>query len=138
MPSRLSPYIHFNGSAKDAMEFYKSIFGGKLDISTFKDSGMPVDPTDESKIMHAMLEGDNGIVFMASDTPKHMEYTPGTTVTMSLSGDDEALLKGYWDGLSNGGTIQQPLVKAPWGDTFGMLKDKFDIEWMVNIVAPKA
>ena len=136
--TRLNPYINFKGTARDAMEFYKTIFGGKLDMTTFKDAGMPVDPSEANNVMHAMLEGDNGIVFMASDTPNHMEYHPGTNVSMSLSGDDETLLKGYWEKLSVGAVVEQPLMKAPWGDTFGMLTDKFQIHWLVNITGKKA
>lgn len=137
MQSRLNPYIGFKGTAREAMEFYKTIFGGKLDISTFKDSGMSSDPSEENLVMHAMLEADNGITFMASDTPSHVEYKPGTNISISLSGDNEAELKGYWEKLAEGGTIRQPLEKAPWGDMFGMVADKFGIEWMVNIAPQK-
>jgi PhnB protein len=70
---------------------------------------------------------------MGSDTPDRMEFKPGNTMTVSLSGDDEALLRGYWDKLSPGATISMPLEKAPWGDSFGMLVDKFGTPWMVNI-----
>lgn len=134
---RLNPYINFKDNARQAMEFYKTVFGGKLTMTSFKDSGMPSDPSEENNIMHAMLEAENGIVFMASDTPSHMEYHPGSNVSMSLSGDDEQQLTEYWEKLVVGGVIDQPLVKAPWGDTFGMLTDKVGIRWMVNITAQK-
>lgn len=120
------------------MEFYKSVFGGKLDMTTFKEANMSQDAAEGERIMHAMLEGENGIVFMASDTPNHIPYQPGNTITMSLSGDEEEQLRGYWNNLSEGGKVDYPLEKAPWGDTFGMLTDKFGIEWMVNITAKKA
>ena len=135
---RLNPYLHFKDTTRSAMEFYKSVFGGKLDMTTFKEANMSQDEAEGERIMHAMLEGENGIVFMASDTPNHMPFEPGNTITMSLSGDDEEKLRGYWDKLSEGGKIDYPLEKAPWGDTFGMLTDKFGIEWMVNITAKKA
>ncbi len=134
----LNPYVHFKDNAREAMEFYKSIFGGELTVSTFKEFGMSQDPADADKVMHSMLTGDNGVVFMAADTPNYIPFQPGSTVTMSLSGDDEAELQGYWDKLSAGAQVSQPLQKAPWGDTFGMLTDKFGVEWMVNITAPKA
>lgn len=134
----LSPYIHFKDTAREAMEFYKSVFGGKLDMSTFKDAKMVQDPTDENKIMHAMLVTDNGLTLMGADTPKHMEYKPGASISICLSGDDEPTLKGYWEKLSAGATITVPLDKAPWGDSFGMLVDKYGIEWFVNISVPKA
>jgi PhnB protein len=88
--------------------------------------------------MHSMLITDNGLVLMASDTPNRMDYTPGTSFSISLSGEDDAELRGYWEKLSAGGTITMPLNQAPWGDTFGMCVDKFGISWLVNINAPQA
>lgn len=133
MNVRLNPYLSFKDNAREAMEFYRSVFGGRLDVSTFKEYNASQDPAEDNKIMHSMLEADNGIAFMASDTPNGMEYRPGTTVSMSLSGDDSETLTGYFKKLSAGGTIGMPLEKAPWGDTFGLVTDKFGIEWMVNI-----
>ncbi len=133
----MNPYISFRGNAREAMEFYKTAFGGKLTMSTFKEAGMSVEPNEADMIMHAMIEADNGIVLMASDVPKqHRDYQEGASIRISLSGDNDAELRGYWDTLSVGGAIKQPLVAAPWGDTFGMFADKFGIQWMVNI-APK-
>lgn len=137
MNSKLNPYISFKNTAKQAMEFYESVFGGKLTISTFKEAGMPVNEDEANNIMHAMLEAENGMVIMAADTPSHMEYTSGTSMSISLSGDNEEELKGYWEKLSVGGTVTQPLVPAPWGDQFGMLTDQFGIPWMVNIAGKK-
>ena len=137
MPSKLNPYISFNGNAKEAVEFYKTAFGGELTMSTFEEGGMPVEESEADKLMHAMLVAPNGMTLMASDTPKHMSYSPGTNISISLSGSDEAELKGYWDKLANGATISVPLDQAPWGDTFGMLTDKFGIGWMVNIAGKK-
>lgn len=139
--TRLNPYINFKDNARQAMEFYKGVFGGELVINTFKDANMAQAPSDAEKVMHAMLEAENGITFMASDTPAHMAHTAassGDNISMSLSGEEESLLKGYWEKLAVDATIDQPLVTAPWGDTFGMLTDKFGIHWMVNIAGKKA
>lgn len=138
MTSTLNPYLNFDGNAKEAMEFYKMVFGGKLTMSTFKNGGMPHDSSEENKIMHAVLIAENGITLMASDTPKEWGYKPGTNISISLSGDDEVELKKYWDKLSADAEIGQPLTAAPWGDTFGMLTDKFGIRWMVNIAGKKS
>ena len=138
MPSKLNPYISFKDNARQAMEFYKSVFGGKLAISTFKEFHASEDPAEGNKVMHSVLEADNGITFMASDTPASMEYHPGASISMSLSGDNETELRGYWDKLSQGGQVTMPLEKAPWGDTFGMLSDRFGINWLVNISPEKA
>ena len=75
---------------------------------------------------------------MASDTPNRMEYQAGTNYSMSLSGDNEAELKGYFEKLLAGGNVTMPLEKAPWGDTFGMLTDKFGVSWLVNIAGQQA
>jgi len=132
MASRLNPYISFKDNARDAMEFYKDVFGGTLNLSTFGEFGQPDSP-DADKIMHAQLETDSGYTLMASDTPQGMEYKPGDNITVSLSGDDGDELRGYWDKLSDGGTVSMPLEKQMWGDVFGSCTDKFGIGWMVNI-----
>jgi PhnB protein len=138
MPSQLNPVLSFRDNARQAMEFYQTVFGGKLTISTFKEFHASQDPKEDDKIMHAMLEADNGITFMAADTPNGMEHRPGANISMALSGDDHAELKAYFDKLLTGGTVGMPLEKAPWGDTFGMLIDQFGINWMVNIAGAKA
>ena len=138
MQSQLNPYLSFRDNARQAMEFYKTVFGGKLEMQTFKEFHASQDPSEDNKTMHSMLTADNGIVFMASDTPNSMEYRAGTNMSMSLSGDNEAELRGYFEKLSAGATIGMPLEEAPWGDKFGMLTDKFGISWLVNITKPKA
>jgi PhnB protein len=128
----LNPYLNFKDDARAAMEFYKSVFGGELMLNTFGELGAPVQDSETDLIMHSQLES-GGIVLMAADTPSHMEYSEGRNGQISLSGDDEAALRSYWDGLSAGGTVTVPLEKAPWGDTFGMCVDKFGVSWLVNI-----
>src|SRR5436305_3767171 len=138
MQTKLNPYLSFKDNARQAMEFYQTVFGGKLAISTFKDYHASQDPSEDNLIMHSVLEADNGITFMASDTPNRMEYRPGTNMSMSLSGDNEAELKAYFEKLSDGGTVTMPLEKAIWGDSFGMCTDKFGVPWLVNISAQRA
>ena len=138
MQTKLNPYLSFKDNAREAMEFYQTVFGGKLAMSTFKEYHASQDASEDNKVMHAVLEAGNGITFMASDTPNRMEYKAGTNYSMSLSGDNEAELKGYFEKLSAGGNITMPLEKAPWGDTFGMLTDKFGVSWLVNIAGQKA
>jgi PhnB protein len=133
MSVQLHPYLSFKDNARQAMEFYKEVFGGELTISTFEEYHASEDPAENNKVMHAMLNGDNGITFMASDTPNAMEFTAGHNISMSVSGDDDAALRTYWEKLTAEGTITMPLEKAPWGDTFGMVTDKFGIDWMIDI-----
>jgi PhnB protein len=135
--TRLNPYISFKNNARGAMEFYKTVFGGKLTINTFKEFHASQDASEDNLVMHSVLETDNGIVFMSSDTPNHMEYKPGKNISMSLSGENEDELRSYWNKLLEGGTQTMPLEKAIWGDTFGMLTDKFGINWLVNITGKK-
>lgn len=133
MASRLNPYLSFKDQAREAMDFYKSVFGGELTISTFGEGGMPHAPGDGDKVMHAQLETPSGFTLMASDTPPVMG-PPAPNGQVSLSGDNEAELRGYWDKLiANGGSATLPLEKAPWGDSFGMAQDKYGVAWMVNI-----
>jgi len=138
MQTRLNPYISFRSNAREAMEFYHSVFGGNLSISTFKEYQASQDPSDDHLVMHAMLEAPNGLTLMGADTPSRMEFHGGGDFSISLSGDNEPELTGYFQKLSAGGTVTEPLVKAPWGDTFGMLTDKFGINWMVNIAGKQS
>ena len=137
MASRLNPYISFSDDAREAMEFYHQIFGGNLAVNTFAEFGM-ADSPDADKVMHAMLETDQGFALMASDTPTGMQFDSGSRLTVSLSGDDNEDLRRYWARLSEGGTVTMPLEKQMWGDEFGMCTDRFGVPWMVNISQPSA
>lgn len=132
MASRLNPYVSFDGDARQAMEFYKGVFGGNLNTNTFGEFGQ-ADSPDADKVMHSQLETDGGFTLMAADTPTGMLRNPGDTITISLSGDDADALRGYWEKLSDGGTVTMPMEKQMWGDEFGMCMDRFGVPWMVNI-----
>ncbi len=132
----LNPYLNFRGNAREAMEFYHSVFGGELVVNTFADFGSPVADGEENLVMHSQLTGAKDLVFMASDVPQHMGWAGGENAfSVSLSGApaDDATLRGYFDQLAEGGQVAQPLTAAPWGDVFGMLTDRFGISWLVNI-----
>lgn len=134
MTVTLNPYLSFRSEARPAMDFYQSVFGGEVTRMTFGGIGMSDEPDQKDLVMHSMLQTPNGLTLMAADTPPGMDIAAGTNFAVSLSGEDEADLRSYWDKLSDGATIEQPLVDAPWGDVFGSLKDKFGVAWMVNIV----
>lgn len=137
MTSQLNPYLNFNGNAREALEFYQHVFGGTLNASTFADLGTPKDSPDADKIMHGQLETPAGYTLMAADTPGHMQFQPPAGFSVSLSGDDDDNLRGYFDKLSAGGTVGMPLQKQSWGDVFGMCVDQFGISWLVNISQPQ-
>jgi PhnB protein len=137
MVSRLNPYLSFKGTARQAMEFYASVFGGKLGFNTFAEFGANDSP-DADLIMHGVLETHAGYTIMAGDVTGDTDYQPMAGVSVSLSGDDADLLRGYWDQLSAGGTITMPMRKQVWGDEFGMCVDQFGVSWMVKISQPNA
>jgi len=137
MASRLNPYISFDGNARQAMEFYKDVFGGTLTLSTFGEFGAQ-DAPGADKIMHGQLETDRGFTLMGADNPPGTEYQPGNNMAVSLSGDDAGELRGYWEKLSDGSAVPVPLEKQMWGDEFGMCADRFGVTWMVNIAQPQA
>ena len=132
MTSRLNPYLSFADTARQALEFYRDVFGGELTVNTLGEMGGAA-PGDENKIMHAQLETPAGYTLMASDAPTGMDLSVGSNVSVSLSGDDVDELRGYFTKLSDGGSVTMPLEKQMWGDEFGMCMDRFGVPWMVNI-----
>jgi len=133
----LNPYLHFRDKAREAMQFYQTVFGGELDILTFGEQGDPY-PGEGAKVMHAQLETPSGFTLMGSDTPERMEHERGENVfSVSISGakGDDAELRGYWKKLSLGAHVTQELETAVWGGTFGMLVDAFGVTWLINISA---
>jgi PhnB protein len=133
MAMQLNPYLSFRDNAREALDYYHSIFGGELTRTTFAELHASDDPAEQDKIMHSQIVTEDGFVLMAADTPNHMEFTPGTNFSVSLSGDDEPKLREFWEKLAADGTVGMPLNAAPWGDTFGMCVDRFGITWLVNI-----
>ncbi len=137
MTSRLNPYLNFDGNARQALQFYTSVFGGNLTLSTFADFGAQGTP-DADRIMHGALETDAGYTIMGADATSDMTYQPMAGFSVSLSGDDADALRGYFEKLSAGGTTTMPLQKQVWGDEFGMCIDQFGTSWLVNISQPAA
>nr|WP_281374785.1 VOC family protein [Nocardioides soli] len=125
--------MNFRGQAREAMTFYQSVLGGQLDVMTFADmGGMGVPESEAAQVMHSSLGVSDAVQLMGSDVPSQMEgdFVNGR---ISLSGDDRATLQRWFEGLAEGGTVNMPLEKAPWGDWFGDLTDRFGVSWLVNI-----
>ncbi len=133
MASILNPYLAFGGNAGEAMEFYRDVFGGELVVNTFADFGGDGDQPAPDGVMHAQLTTEAGYTLMASDMPPGMDYQPGNSISVSISGEDDDRLRGYWEKLAAGGSVMMPLEKQMWGDEFGMVTDRFGVAWMVNI-----
>lgn len=134
MANKLNPYLTFGGNARAAMEFYKTVFGGELTLQTFKEAHAAQTPKQEDLIMHGQLITADGMTLMGSDDPEGESYK----ASVAVSGEDLPALRAYWDKLTDGATILAPFETASWGDTFGMLTDKFGIRWMINVAKPKA
>ena len=137
MPVLLNPYLAFRDTAEEAMSFYRSVFGGELTIMRFSEYGASEDPAEGDKVMHAMLSTDEGMVLMASDTPNSMGLTVGDNVSISVGGEDETVLRGWWAELSDGGAVTMPLDRPPWGGLFGMCTDRFGVHWMISVADEK-
>ena len=132
---KLHPYIFFKGTADESMKFYQSIFGGELYRMTYKQASVPApEGLNDESMMHISLSG-GAVEVLASDTA--LASPKAAKVSISLSGDDEALLTDVFNKLAVGADVQSPLKKEVWGDLFGSLTDKYGVEWMVNISQPK-
>jgi PhnB protein len=132
MATRLNPYISFGDDAREAMTFYQHVLGGSLELHTFGEYGAEHEPFADL-IMHGLLETDDGLTLMGADSPPGMARTVGNNITISLSGDDEAVLRERFAKLADGGSVDVPLERQMWGDVFGQLTDRFGIGWLVNI-----
>ena len=130
---KLDPYLFFKGEAREAMEFYQSVFGGELSMQSRAEVGMKDDQPDW--LIHCRLEGGDARL-MASDTEQ--ASAEARKIELSLMGDDERRLREIFAKLSAGGSVESPLKKEFWGDTFGKLTDRYGVIWMVNINAQKS
>lgn len=131
----VQPYLNFNGNCDEAINFYKDALDGEiLFMQRFGESPMRGMSGDD-KVMHCTLKiGDTHI--MASDSPENMPATSGNNISLAIGLNDKDKAKMYFDNLSDGGTVTMPLGKTFWAEAFGMLTDKFGINWMVNCDAP--
>jgi PhnB protein len=132
MAARLNPYLHFSGTAREAMEFYRSVLGGELDVMTFADAGGGGDEYPDDGVMHAFLRTADGLELMASDG-HDPDATGPDRVSLSLSGDDAPALTRWFGALAEGGKVDVPLEQQVWGDTFGQVTDRYGVRWLVNI-----
>ena len=132
MHIQLSPYVNFQGRAREAMEFYRAVLGGNLDLQTMNEQGRskPAGPGD--RVTYARLEAE-GAVIIASDGHPDYPAKVGNHMAIVLSGGDKARLTKIFNTLAEGGMIQMPLTKQPWGADVGWLADKFGVNWTVNI-----
>ncbi|MFC5272028.1 VOC family protein [Adhaeribacter terreus] len=129
--AHLTPYLAFNGNCRDAMEFYKTVFGGELMMQTFGEAPVNASEADKGRIMHAQLSSGN-FMLMASDGMPDHPVTFGNSVTISVHPQSKEETEKQFNALSEGGQVTMPLSDTFWGAYFGMLTDKFGIPWMFN------
>ena len=127
----LNPYLHFDGDARTALEFYQSVFGGDLSVMTYGDMGVEGDQA--TQVMHASLSTPDGFTLMASDGAPGQSLVRGNASNLSISGDDEPRLRSWFDALAQDGAVHVPLEKQMWGDVFGQVQDRFGVIWLLNI-----
>ena len=134
----INPYIHFNGNALEAFNFYRSVFGGEFaTLVRFRDlpiEGMPVSEKEADKIMHVSFPIGPHSMLMGSDTPEQLgqHNVMETRSKISISAESREEADRLFQGLSQGGTVEMPIADSPWGSYFGMFRDKFGIEWMID------
>ena len=130
MATAAIPYITFAGNAREALNFYQSVFGGKVEISTFGDFNVPGAPADG--VMHGALTTDEFAVY-GSDAMATGELGEAARIRIAIAGDDLESAGSTFDGLSQGGKVITPLEKQVWGDTYGEVVDQYGISWLYNI-----
>lgn len=129
---KVSPYVNFQGRAREAMEFYHKLLGGNLDLYTVNEQGVASPAGPGERISHARLQTD-GALIVASDGHPSYPPTVGDNMAIALSGTDKERLTNIFNGLAEGGKIKMPLTEQPWGATAGWLTDQFGMNWTVDI-----
>ena len=129
--AQISPYLTFNGNCAEAMNFYKSVFGGELMMQTFGQAPMESSEAEKERIMHANLTNGD-LMLMASDGMPNQPVEAGSNVTLSVQCKSKEEQEKYFNALAEGGQITMPLQDTFWGAYFGMLTDKFGMHWMFN------
>ncbi|KNE80638.1 MULTISPECIES: VOC family protein [Streptomyces] len=127
-------HLNFRGDARAALAFYQSVFDGQLTVVTYKDAGNVQDPAEADQVMWGQVTADNGFRVMAYDVPSGEPWDRGENAFfLSLRGDTAEEVTAYWDGLTEGATVLQPLRPAQWAPLYGMLRDRFGVTWVVDV-----
>lgn len=135
MSTRLSPYVCLAGTAREALEFYRSVLGGQVSVTTFGEFGGAAGAggVDPDGVMHGQLDTPAGLTLMVSDAMPGMSAAGGGNVALCLFGDDPAEGERFFTGLAEGGKVTTPLEEQVWGDLYGAVTDRFGVDWMLNV-----
>lgn len=130
-------HLNFRGSAREALDFYRSVFGGRTTAVTYKDAGNVQDESEADWVMWGEVSADDGFHVMAYDVPSAMPYEPGANpFFVSVRGEDTDEVSALWQRLADGSTVLRPLEPAPWAPLYGMLTDRFGVTWVLDVTAP--
>ena len=137
MTIKTTTHLNFRGTARAALEFYQSVFGGALIAVTYGQAGAAGTPAEADQIMWGQVEAESGFRIMAYDVPSAMAWDPGTIpMFVSVRGTQPDDIAGLWEKLAPGSTIIAPLARAAWSPLYGMLKDAFGITWILDLEVP--
>ncbi|AEN10656.1 MULTISPECIES: VOC family protein [unclassified Streptomyces] len=129
-------HLNFRGEARAALDFYRSVFGGDLAIVSYQDAGAVDDPAEADQVMWGQVTAENGFRVMAYDVPSRLPWDRGeNSFFVSVRGDDAAEVTEYWEKLSAGADVVQPLGPARWAPLYGMLRDRYGVVWVVDVVS---
>ncbi len=130
-------HLNFRGQAREALEFYQSVFGGELAVATYADAQRVSRPEEAGQVIWGQVQSAAGFHVMAFDVPGERAYDPGVeAVFVSVRSQEEDEIRRYWDELVKGGTIREDLAPSGWSKLYGMVKDRFGVIWVLDVVAP--
>lgn len=137
MTIAVTPHLNFRGNAREALEFYRSVFGGDLTVARYADLGVG-GADEQDNIVWGQVAADNGFRIMAYDAYPGLPWSQGNDpFFVSVRGIDLDELRSFWDGLADGAVIRQPLGPSQWAPAYGMLTDRFGITWVLDIATPQ-
>ncbi|MFI6600872.1 VOC family protein [Nonomuraea sp. NPDC050536] len=129
-------HLNFRGEARAALTFYQSVFGGDVVMVTYKDAGNVQDRSEADQVMWGQVAATGGFRVMAYDVPSRMPYNEGENAFfVSVRGEAAEEVTAYWEKLSDGATVLQPLGPAQWAPLYGMLRDRFGVTWVMDVIA---
>ncbi|KIG15090.1 putative DNA binding 3-demethylubiquinone-9 3-methyltransferase protein [Enhygromyxa salina] len=137
MSVQSTTHLNFRGDARDALTFYQSVFGGELTLVTYADAHAAREPSEANQVMWGQVAAENGFSVMAYDVPSSLPFSQGENAFfVSVRGDSEAEIQAYWNKLSEGASVIQAIGPSGWAKIYGMLKDRFGVVWVLDVLAP--
>ncbi|ASD21510.1 bleomycin resistance protein [Cryobacterium sp. LW097] len=134
MTIHTTTHLNFRGDARAALEFYQSVFDGRLVAISYADAHRATDTAEADQILFGSVTSHDGFRIMAYDVPSAKAYAPGTIpVFVSVRGTDAAAITGYWEKLAEGATVVEPLATSQWSPLYGMLTDRFGVTWVLDV-----